>query len=279
MLVLTALTLMTLDLHGGETGPVAGLRRAALGAFAPVQHGVAVLVRPLSAAGRWVDDQRRLHAEVARLRARSAGLDAVSAQRDELRAENTELRSLLALRERLGLRTVGARVLGTAPGDPGTTVLIDAGSDAGLAADMTVVDDRAVVGRVVAVSAEHAQVELVTSPRARFAVRVVEGRHTGRLRGRGDGGVQLELDDPHAEVPAGARLVTRAFEGSAVPDGLPVATVAGARGDRYRVAHPAAALGALDLVQVVLTAPQPSALASTRPSPAPLPPPPRPSER
>src|SRR5918999_1205458 len=77
-------------------------------------------------------------------------------ERDDLRGENAELRRLLGMRDRMGLRTVGARVLGTVPGDPGSSVLIDAGSDDGLAQGMTVLDDRGVVGRLVTVAAGHA---------------------------------------------------------------------------------------------------------------------------
>lgn len=280
VLTLTALTLMTLDLSDGGNGPVTRLRHGAVSAFAPVQHAVAVGISPLSAAADWISDQRRLHDELAQLRVTAARLEAAAVQRDDALAENAALRRLLAMGERLELRTVGARVLGTVPGDPSSSVLLDAGANDGLAPDMTVVDDRGVVGRLVVVTADHARVELITSPRARYAVRVVAGRHAARMRGRGDGNLQLELDDPHAEVPAGTPVVTRTFEGSAVPDGLPVGTVAGNDGDRYRTVHPAAGLETLDIVQVLLGASQPSELPSgQRPSTAPLPPPPRASER
>ena len=280
VLTLTALTLMTLDLSDGGNGPVARVREGAATVFAPVQQAVSVTVRPLSVAAGWVNDQRRLHGELARLRATTAQLQTAAVQRDDARAENAGLRGLLAMRDQLDLRTVGARVLGTVPGDPGTSVLIDAGAADGLAPDMTVIDDRGVVGRLVVVTADHARVELVTSPRARYAVRIVPGRHTARMRGRGDGGLQLELDDPHAEVPQAAPVVTRRFEGSAVPDGVPIGTITDGAGDRSRALRPAAALGELDLVQVVLGPAQPSELPSgVRPSAAPLPPPPRASER
>jgi len=280
VLTLTALTLMTLDLSGGGNGPVTQLRRGAVAVFAPVQHVVAVAVQPFSAATAWISDQRRLHAELARLRATAARLEAAAVQRDDVRAENAELRSLLGMRDRLEVPTAGARVLGTVPGDPGSSVLVDAGSDDGLAPDMTVVDDRGVVGRLVVVTAEHARVELITSPRARYAARVVAGRHAARMRGRGDGGLQLELDDPHADVPKGTPVVTRTFEGSTVPDGLLIGTIAGSAADRYRAVRPAADLDALDVVQVLVGSPQPSELQSgQRPSMAPLPPPPRASER
>jgi rod shape-determining protein MreC len=257
------------------------VRHGAVAVFAPVQHAVAAAVRPATGVVRWLDDQHGLHAELARTRARVASLETAAVERDDLRGENARLHRLLGMRDRMGLNTVGARVLGTVPGDPGSSVLIDAGSGDGLAAGMTVLDDRGVVGRLVTVTARHAQVELVTSPTARYAVRVVSGRHPGRLRGRGDGGLELELNDLHAAVPAGAAVVTRAFQGSTVPDGLPIGIVEAADGvDRHRAVRPAVNVTTLDVVQVVTAPAQPSEPPAGDPATAtPLPPPPRAGER
>jgi rod shape-determining protein MreC len=295
VLTLVAVTLMTLDLSDHGSGPVARARDGALMLFAPVQHAVSVVVRPVTRIGRWIDDQRRMHTELARARQAMDRLAAAEIERDDLRAENAELRRLLGMRDEPGLSTVGARVLGTVPGGPGSSVLIDAGSRDGLAAGMTVLGDDGVAGRLVTVTGHYARVELVTSPAARYAVRVVAGRQPGRLRGRGDGGLHLELNDPHAVVPAGAAVVTRAFEGSNVPDGLSIGTVAepAADGRSLRV-RPAVDAATLDIVQVVTGPARPSGVDSdVQPSPAALrarasasepvggdlPDPPRPSEQ
>ncbi|HSK90237.1 MAG TPA: rod shape-determining protein MreC [Euzebyales bacterium] len=281
VLTLIALTVMTLDLRDHGAGPVTRLRLGAVAVFAPVQHAAAAVVRPIASATHWVGDQRRLHGELARARAAARRLDAAEAEAEDLRQENATLRRLLAMRDRAQLRTVGARVLGTVPGDPGSTVLIDAGARDGLAAGMTVLDDRGLVGRLIAVGDRHARVELITSPRARYAVRVVAGRHPGRLQGRGDGGLRLELNDLHADVPGGAVVVTRAFEGSTVPDGLLVGTIVdGPVTDRFLAVEPGADPNTLDLVQVVVAGPRAAVVApGDGASAAPLPPPPQPEER
>jgi rod shape-determining protein MreC len=280
VLTLVAVTLMTLDLSDGSGGPVARLRHTAIAVFAPVQQMVSAVVRPVTTAGRWVSDQRALHAELEQARGTVARLTAAEVERDDLRGENAALRRMLGTRDRLGLNTVGARVLGTVPGDPGSSVLIDAGTGDGLAPGMTVLDHRGVVGRLIVVSSHHAQVELVTSPTARYAVRVVSGRQPGRMNGRGDGRLQLELNDAHATVPAGSAVVTRAFEGSTVPDGLLMGTVAAAEtGGRSLAVRPTVDAATLDLVQVVTALAQPSELPSgERLTGEPLPAPPRPEE-
>jgi hypothetical protein len=81
-------------------------------------------------------------------------------------------------------------------------------------------------------------------------------------------------------VPAGSAVVTRAFEGSTVPDGLLIGTVAQAEaGGRYRQVRPAVDAATLDMVQVLTAQAQPSELPSgERPTAMPLPAPPRPDE-
>jgi len=280
VLMLLALTLMTLDLRARGDGAVNRARQGALMVFAPAQQMIATMVRPVHTASTWLDDQQRLHAELVQLRSAVARLDAADAERDDLRSENARLRRLLGMRERLGHRSIGARVLGRPPGDPGSSVVIDAGTGAGLVPGMAVTEEHGLVGRVIAATATHARVELVSSPSARYAVRVNDGGQPGRLRGRGDV-LQLELNDPHVEIAAGAAVVTRAYEGSTVPDGLPVGSVVpGGQADRYSSIRPYVDVTALDLVQVIVDAPrQPQQVDPSDGAAAPLPAPARPGER
>lgn len=271
VLMLTAMTLMTLDLRGVGGDPLAQVHAGAAAVFAPVQHAVSLAVRPVTAGAGWVADQRDLHAELRELRAVAADRDRIAAERDDVRAENAQLRRLLEVRERIDLQLRAVRVLGGGSGDAGGSVLVAAGARDGLAAGMPVVDARGLVGRLALVNDAYARVELVTSPRARYTARVVVGRHTGRLSGRGDGTLRLDLDDPTAGVAQGTVVVTRAFEGSAVPGGLPIGTVSRTSGDPHGAGalevRPAAALAALDTVLVVTTSSAPAgAAAQTRPA-------------
>jgi rod shape-determining protein MreC len=282
VLTLIALSWMTLDLRAAAPGGGTP-DRGALAVFAPVQEALATVVHPATSAVRWIDDQRALHERLDQLRGTDAELRAARASNADLATENRRLRDLMGMRERMGHRTVGARALGTPPGDPGGGVLITAGTAEGVAPGMTVTDATGLVGRVVAVTATHARVELATSPHARYAVRVVPGDLPGRLWGAGDGRLVVELDDPSGALPTGARVVTRAFEGSTVPDGLPVGVVQDDAVDgQSHTVRPQVRAEALDLVQVVVDAPaQPSTLiggAVTAGADA-LPAPPRPGER
>lgn len=279
VLTLLALSWVTLDLRAPAV-VTDGPQRGALQVFAPVQQALATLLSPVTAATGWIADQRGLHRELAELRTAAAHARSATVRNADLAGENRRLRALLSMRARSAHRTVGARVLGSPPGDSSGGVVITAGAVDGVETDAAVVNEHGLVGRIVATAGSHARAELVTSPTARYAVRVDGGR-TGRLWG-GRSLLRLELDDPHRAVPAGAAVVTRAFEGSSIPDGLPIGTVmADPVHDRYLDVRPLVDPATLDLVQVVVDGPaQPAAVVdgSDGRSQA-LPPPPRPGER
>lgn len=249
VLTLLALSWVTFDLQSPASvrnGP----RQGALQLFGPVQRTLAVVGGPVNAATRWLSDQRHLHRELTQLRGARARARSVASVNDDLVAENRELRALLSMRARGPHRGVGATVLGAPPGDPSGTVVLTAGTADGVAPDMAVVDDTALVGRIVAATRSYARVELVTSPAARYAVRV-GGEPSGRLWG-GRSLLRLELDDVQRPARPGAAVVTRAFEGSPIPDGIPIGTVATApTHERYVDVEPLVDTGSLSVVQVL----------------------------
>ena len=266
VLALVSLVILTVDFREGQDGPLATLQRGALTVFAPIQEGFAAVVRPVgaffSAIGQ-VGDLRRdnaaLEAEVQRLREELPAAD-------DLLRENAELRSLLAMRERLGLETVAAEVIGQPPGQVSFSVIVAAGGDHGLAPGMAVLNADGLVGKLTEVTPSHARVELLSSPDARYAVRTAPSGQTGLMQGNGSRPFRLEMRDPDARVAAGDQVVTRSFEGSTVPGGIPVGVVSGQteqENPRYRGVRPYVDFSRLSLVQVVTSAPvQPSELPS-----------------
>ena len=259
-LTLVALLLVTLDFRQGDEGFVADLQRGALVAFGPVQEGFAQVVRPIggffSAIGELSelrDRNARLEHELAQLRER---LPSVA----NLERENAELRELFHMREDLGLMTTAARVIGQPPGADDNTLLIDAGAENGLEPGMPVLTADGLVGKLTEVVGTHARVELLTSPDARYAVRVASTTQTGLLRGQGAEPFQLEIRDPEASVPEGAEIVTQLFQGTTIPDGIPVGAVVAPPEDapvnaRYLSVRPFVDFTKLSIVQVVLDEP------------------------
>lgn len=288
VLVLVALVLITIDYRQGESGPLASLRRGAVAVLSPAQQGLAGALGPAERLAASVGELWRLREEKRELEEEVERLRQGRVSRADLEREVSELRALLDMRERLGLTTTGAQVIARPPGTFSWTVLLDAGAEQGVRPGMAVIDSAGLVGRVLEVTADHARVELATSPDAGYAVRIAEIGVEGLLSGRGVRPFQLEALDPEAAVPPDAEVVTRSFEGSSIPDGIPVGAVregtsgagSGPAG-RFLAVQPVVDFTRLDLVQVVLDAPrQPRGLPpdEVRDYPAPRrPPPPEPT--
>ena len=198
----------------------------------------------------------QLQAENARLRS-----DAATSGYDRNRLE--EYDGLTAAADSLGYALVPARVVGLGPSQSfSRTVTIDAGSDAGISPDMTVLNNDGLVGRVLRVTSTTATVLLIVDADSVVGGRVGESMEVGFLHGRGvlgnDGRLDLELVD-ESEVPAKHdTVVTWGSQGGApyvsgVPVGRVTSVYSSLRETSQRaVIEPFVDFGSLDLVGVVV---------------------------
>ena len=265
MLLAAAIVLITIDFRQPDGGPVDRLQRLAIAVFGPLQRGASAVVRPVgdlaggvAELGGLRQDNRRLEAEVARLRAQERTYA-------DVLGENRRLRGALGMAGRCGCRTVGASVVASSGSNFQLSVTVDAGSRQGVRRDMAVVDADGLVGRVTQVTADYATVLLVTDPASGVAATLAPGPARGKAPGivKGSGAQLLSFQPVRAgtEVRRGDPVVTQGYQGSVFPAGLPIGVVervdpAGAASLVPRVAvRPYAALGALDVVAVVVERP------------------------
>lgn len=286
ILVLVSVGLMTLGYRQGSSGPLARVERGATTVVAPVQEGFAALVRPIGGLLTSIGQLGRLRAENQQLRTDLKQLDQGRISLMEVERENDRLRGLLDFRKRFQLVTTGAQVIAPPPGALEWRVLVDTGAGEGVKTGMAVVNAQGLIGRVVEVTAKYSWVELATSPSAGYAVRIAQNGEIGALTGRGPEPYQLEVYDTEAELPKGAEIVTQSYQGSRIPDGIPVGGVSSppgglAQGTRFVEVRPYVDFTALGAVLVVLNAPsRPEDFAPGEVITDPDPPrPPSPSER
>lgn len=261
VLVLVSLVLLTVDYRQDGDGAVAALQRGVLAVFGPVQEGFAAAVRPVGSFFGSIGDLGRLREENVAL---SDELERLREQRvsiAELERQNSELRAQLAMRDELGFTTTGSQVIAQSPGVFEWSVLIDAGADNGLRQGMAVINDKGLVGKVVQVTPSNARVQLVSSPQAGYVVKIAETGEEGFLSGRGTRPYQLDMADAEAEVEPGVEVVTHAFEGSSIPQGIPVGEVeehpqTEEAGGAVLSVRPYVDFSRLGVVQVVLDAPE-----------------------
>lgn len=262
LLVLTSVTLISVDRRDGSGALTSGARELAGAAVAPVHTAVgAGLERLTRLGGSAAPDE--IEDEVEALRQQNARLRRELLAQPDVAARADRLAELLGLAAKGGYRTVPAQVLTLGPPQAlARTATLDVGRRDGVGADMTVVDDAGLVGRVTRVTATTATVLLATDPTFSVGVRTEGGSDAGVATGGGVQAMALTMLDPRSPLATGDRVVTRgSLDGVPFVAGVPVGTVSSARSDpgslsRSGTLTPYARFGALDLVGVVVEPPR-----------------------
>ena len=206
---------------------VIGLIALALGGYlTPISHFV---ISPLVSAQTWISTrvlaiQNYLDApqDLARLRQRNLELESevsrLQAEVIELKQQITETRVLEALvdfaRVNPENRYVAAKVIGRDPSPFLQYVLINRGSDDGLRRGMPVVTQQGLVGRVAAVTANAARVQLITDAGSNVNVRLEPSRAQAVLQGDVTGELSLDMIPQSAEVQIGDLVLTSGLGGN-----------------------------------------------------------------
>ncbi len=112
----------------------------------------------------------------------------------------------------------GAAVIGRDPSPFLHYVIINVGSNDGVLRGMPVVTNQGLVGRVDAVIADAARVQLITDPASSVNVRLQNAEEEGALVGSVTGDVILELIPQDANVEAGDLVLTSGLGGGYPPD-------------------------------------------------------------
>jgi rod shape-determining protein MreC len=268
-LVLACLTLMTLDHDPGGGSPLEPARSAMGTVFGPVESGTSAVVRPVTAMGDWFRTRKQMQNDIAELRSQNSRLEAQQATSEYERNQLAEFRGLTSAARTLGQALVPAHVAAYGPAQSfSRTVTIDAGSDAGVRPDQTVLNDDGLVGRVLRVTHTTATVLLIVDTDSVVGGRVGASMKVGFLRGRGglgsDGTLDLQLVDEAQAPSEGDSIVTWGSRDGApyvagVPIGRVTAVYASLRESSQRaVISPYVDFSALDLVGVVVPSGTPS---------------------
>lgn len=191
---------------------------------APVQAGFARLHR--RALGLWTTylEWKALRADAERLRTEVTALRLRQLRQDELDAENGRLRALLALRERLPVRTFGAEVVAREWNGFTRGLTINRGRTDGLERLAPVIVTRGVVGRVLELRRHSAVVQLVTDPASSIGGVVNRTRAQGLVEGVAGGRMRLKLAAREEGVTVGDLVFTSGI-GGLFPKGLPLGRI------------------------------------------------------
>ena len=211
---------------GGYLAPIS---RVALSPFISTQTWLAsryLAIRDFLTAPRDVTRlsqlNAQLEAEVARLQS----------QIIELQQENSELEILSALldfaRTHAENEYITAAVIGRDISPFLHYIIINRGSDDGLRRGMPVVSSQGLVGRVAAVTAGGARVQLITDPDTAINVRIQPSGAEALLQGSITGDLTVEAIPQDANLQNGDLVLTSGLGGNYPPDIL-IGQISGVR--------------------------------------------------
>ncbi len=226
LLVLTSITVITLDFRGDSGGVLENVRNGARDTFAPVQSAADRVFNPVGNFFGGLTRYGNLRAENARLRdelaqARSESLRQAGAER-----ESQNLLALQNLAFAPDIGAVSARVVSAGPSNFQLTVTIDKGTDQKIDKGMPVVTGAGLLGRVVDVSRSRATVMLITDRSSNVGIRLQSSGSLAIARGAGAGKpLPVDLVDVGTPVAEGEAVVTSGLQGSVFPPDVPVGRV------------------------------------------------------
>ncbi|HEY4946644.1 MAG TPA: rod shape-determining protein MreC [Acidimicrobiales bacterium] len=262
LLVLAAITIITLDARGGFHVITSGVRSVAADAFAPVRSGVNDIIEPIGSFlagsvhyGAVRQQNQKLQAEIGQLKQQ------IASQADTDQAMK-QLTALLNLPFLTNLQTVPAEVTDYGTSNFAATIDISVGRDDGVQLNMPVVGAGGLVGQVVQANHHTATVRLITDGQSSVGVRY--GPSSGLLAvltGEGSGKpLSADLVPSNTPLTKGEQFTTSGLQGALYPPGIPVASVVTARtgataSQESVVLQPLADLAHLRYVSVVLWGP------------------------
>lgn len=222
VLVLISVTVIALDT--ANLGPVDSLKSGFGAVLSPVRAVGDTVFGPVGDAFNGVFNREDLRAENEELRRRLDELQGERAQAQEAAAELEAMREALDLPDVDDIVKTHAQVIAGPVSNFDRTVRIDKGANAGIRRGMPVITAAGLVGRVVDVSLNAANVQLITDPGFRIGVRHVLSGDIGVAQGRGEG-QSLRVDvglDAATEINPGDFFTTSGLERSLFPPGISV---------------------------------------------------------
>ena len=219
---LIAITLLVVDARVRSLGMI----RQAVGiALYPLQVAALLPRDAIYAVAGYFSSVSSLQQENHTLKRQQVANAQALQQGQQLMAENAHLRNLLGAAERLPVKSIMSEILYDTRDAFTRKIVLDRGSQHGVALGQPVIDDIGVVGQVTRVFPFTSEVTLLTDKNHAIPVQVVRSGLRSVAYGRGQSGVlDLRFMAANADIRNGDVLVTSGIDG-VYPAGLSVARV------------------------------------------------------
>ena len=247
--VVALVGLLMLIISIADPAGFSALRATGAEVTRPVASGLKSLILGIGNADETVSAYINAGSQNAALRRQVDANRTKLIEADAIREENARLKRLLRLTEVDSDAVGAAHLISSTPGSTARIARIDIGAARGVAAGMPVRAPEGLLGRVLRVGANTADVLMIIDDGNVVPVRRTKDNVPGISRGRGDGTVEIRaLNTERNPFKPGDIVVTSGVGGLYRPN-IPVAVVARLEGDRA-VAIPLANPARIELVAV-----------------------------
>jgi rod shape-determining protein MreC len=262
-IILLCVTMVTLYVREGDTGPLHKVQNFFLDLVSPLSNGFSKIFRPIKEGFVNLFHLPSLSKQKKELEKEVASLRRQMQEMSEKDAEVTELKRLLKWTEDNTEQPVGADIIGQSPDNWQRLMIINKGSSQGLKKYMSVITDEGLVGRLISVGSHSSVVQLITDSRSAIGARDVRNRETGILEGNNTDNLRFTPMNEEADVKVGDIIETSGMGGT-VPSGKIIGKVTEvkkrAKGlTRLMQITPYVSFSKLDKV-VVLVTPEPESI-------------------
>ncbi|MBO0729858.1 MAG: rod shape-determining protein MreC [Acidimicrobiaceae bacterium] len=229
VLLLVAVTLITLSARSANSGVLSDIRGAARDAFSPLQHATHDALQPIGNFLSGAVHYGSLRQENQRLRNEITSLQANAIQSASQQSQAQQVLGLAHLPFVGQIPAAVAEVIDRGAANFETTVTINKGTSSGIAVGQPVVAAGGLVGTIEQAGSRTSTVQLLTDPS--FAVGVtLDASNTGTAEGSGQAApLRVVVDTPQAPRPTLARgraVVTSGLSMEKFPPDIPVGKVA-----------------------------------------------------
>jgi len=260
-IVFTILVAVTLLLMAFSANPyVQEMQRGLSFALRPFQGAIAGVADNVAGVVASITEIDQLRIENAALRDENERLANENARLDAVKVENDQLTALLQLQSGFEHETVASRVIGRESLESRRLVILDKGTDDGIAeGDSVVVQGGALVGRVTDVGPSFAKVTLISDSSSTVVGQLLGSGATGEVVGQAGGVLVMRNVDSSVQIGLDEEVFTAGIElagglRSPYPRGLLVGTVVDMQRDANDVVQTAflAPAGNLDAFELAL---------------------------
>lgn len=224
LLVIVVLCVIIITISFKQSNIFQSLRTVSLDFLNPIQEKVYSFFNPLLKFFLSIKNYIDLNQKLELLEKENASLLKDYAENINLKIENNALRKLIGLEIRKDYDTVPAKVIGYYDSKWQSEIIINVGKTSGVYEGMAVVNEKGLIGIIIASAEKSSQVRLLTDPQSSIGARILSSRKLGVVEGGIDKLAYLNYIKISEDVFKGDVLITAGLN-DLIPEGILIGRV------------------------------------------------------